>query len=130
MKHIAITENHLYSKAYTKGKKHVSKSLVAYALKDYHAKRLMLANPRHEYINRVGLTVSKKLGGAVVRNRIKRVLREALRQVEKEYQVEKGYLLVLVARAGCEKRKSTEVKKELEKSLIQIGLIKTGQANA
>ncbi len=129
MKHIAITENHLYSKVYAKGKKQVTKSVVAYALKDYHAKRLMCANPLKKYVNRVGLTVSKKLGGAVVRNRIKRVLREALRQVEKENQVEKGYLLVLVARAGCEKKKSTEIKKELEKALLSIGLIKTnGQA--
>lgn len=129
MKHIAITENHLYSKVYAKGKKSASKSVVVYALKDYHAKRLMCQNPRKEYLNRVGLTVSKKLGGAVVRNRIKRVLREALRQVEKEHQVQKGYLLVLVARAGCEKKKSTDIKKELEKSLLQIGLLPTdGQA--
>ncbi|MBQ8839897.1 MAG: ribonuclease P protein component [Clostridia bacterium] len=125
MKHIAICENHLYSKAYTKGKKHVSKSLITYALKDYHAKKLMCAHPQHVFVNRVGLTVSKKLGGAVERNRMKRVLREALRQVEKENQVEKGYLLVLVARQACANSKSTEVARELKRALVSLGLINT-----
>ena len=76
MKHIAIGENHLYSKAYAKGKKFVAHNVIVYVLKDLKSEKLKNANPMKEHINRIGLTVSKKLGGAVVRNRVKRILRE------------------------------------------------------
>lgn len=123
MKHIAITENHLYSKAYAKGGKFVAKSVIVYALKDLKAKRLMLAHPQKQYVNRIGLTVSKKIGKATVRNRVKRVLREGLRQIEKEFQTKKGYLLVLVARPATAEMKSTQVAKDLEKALVALKII-------
>ena len=77
MKNIAIKENHLYQKAYTRGKRFVGKHVAIYVLKDYAAGRLMKANPEKCYVNRVGLSVSKKIGGAVVRNRTKRIIRAA-----------------------------------------------------
>jgi ribonuclease P protein component len=45
---------------------------------------------------RLGLSVSKKLGGAVVRNRVKRLLREAVAASQKHLAEE--YDLVLIAR--------------------------------
>ena len=48
-------------------------------------------------INRVGITVSKKLGGAVVRNRVRRRLREVYRLHEDRFLP--GYDLVVVARS-------------------------------
>ena len=52
MKHIAISENHLYSKSYAKGDKFVARHLIVYILKDLKATRLMRANPEKKYINR------------------------------------------------------------------------------
>ena len=74
MKNIASTENHLYKKAYAGGKKAGGKLTVVYVLKDKKAYVLKKANPQKEYINRIGITVSKKIGGAVQRNRAKRVV--------------------------------------------------------
>ncbi|MBQ3589715.1 MAG: ribonuclease P protein component [Clostridia bacterium] len=123
MKHIAIGENHLYSKAYTKGEKFVSKSVIVYVLKDFKARKLQNAHPQKLMVNRIGLTVSKKLGKAVIRSRVKRVLREGLRQIEKTDTLKTGYLIVLVARPLCTEIKSQEVAKDLRKAFIKLGLI-------
>ena len=113
MKLKAICENHLYSKAYSKGKRAVSPLLAVYVLPDYAAKRLQKQHPQKLRMNRIGLTVSKKLGGAVVRNRVKRVLREAIRMVEKERPVKTGFLIVIAAREPAVSKKSTELAAEL-----------------
>ncbi len=47
--------------------------------------------------NRIGITVSKKLGGAVVRNRVRRRLREVYRLNEDRFLP--GYDIVVVARS-------------------------------
>ena len=47
--------------------------------------------------NRVGITVSKKLGHAVVRNRVRRRLREIYRLNEDKFQP--GWDIVIVARS-------------------------------
>ncbi|MHB1412072.1 MAG: ribonuclease P protein component [Thermoleophilia bacterium] len=47
---------------------------------------------------RLGLTVSKKIGVAVVRNRVKRVLKEAFHQFQED--VAPGYDYVIIARSG------------------------------
>ena len=49
--------------------------------------------------NRVGLTVSKKLGCAVVRNRVRRRLREVYRLNESRFAP--GWDIVVVARSRC-----------------------------
>lgn len=49
--------------------------------------------------NRVGITVSKKLGGAVVRNRTRRRLREVYRLHEDRFTP--GWDIVVVARSRC-----------------------------
>ena len=49
--------------------------------------------------NRVGITVSKKLGHAVVRNRVRRRLREVYRLNEERFTP--GWDIVVVARSRC-----------------------------
>lgn len=49
--------------------------------------------------NRVGITVSKKLGHAVVRNRVRRRLREVYRLHEEQFKP--GWDIVVVARSRC-----------------------------
>jgi len=49
--------------------------------------------------NRVGITVSKKLGKAHIRNRVRRRLREVYRLNEEKFQP--GWDIVVVARSRC-----------------------------
>ena len=123
MKHIAISENHLYSKTYAKGQKFVAKNVIVYILRDLKAKKLMEANPQKKYVNRVGITVSKKLGKAHTRNRVKRILREGLRQTEKSFETKKGNLIVLVARNSAVLAKTQDIAHDIERAFKALNLI-------
>ena len=121
MKNVAIKEHHLYNKAYRKGKSFVGKYVAVYVLRDLAAARLRNEHPQKLYVNRLGLSVSKKLGTAVVRNRAKRVLREAYR--ENEVCLRKGYLVVLSARFAIADAKTPEVARELAAAFRTLGLV-------
>lgn len=125
-----ISENHLYKKAYDHGKKYVCQHIVVYVLTDYHASRLQRENPLKQKINRIGLAVSKKTGGAVIRSRIRRILRAAYTRLEKECNVRKGYLVVIVARSSAASVKSTDIYENLYEAMSNINMIETGDKNA
>lgn len=122
MKDIAITENHLYQKAYRNGEKAHTRHLSVYILRDWGAKHQMLKNPEKKYINRIGLSVSKKIGGAVVRNRVKRIIRAGLALARKEGTLKTGYLVVIAARVGAHEVDSHEMARELIYALTKLNM--------
>ena len=82
----ALKLNHIFRRLYgTSG--HANSCMVLYARKNRSQQ------------NRVGVTVSKKLGGAVVRNRVRRRLREVYRLNEAKFAP--GWDIVVVARSRC-----------------------------
>ena len=82
---ISLKENHEFRRLYHRGVSTAGRHLVMYCRKN-----------RLGY-NRLGLTVSAKLAGAVQRNRVKRLFREAYRLHEGEFV--QGVDIVLVARS-------------------------------
>lgn len=66
MKYESIKKNRDFVKAYKKGRKVVSNLVVLYKVKNDGAG------------TRIGITVSKKVGKAVVRNRVRRLIREGI----------------------------------------------------
>ena len=127
MKNIAITENHLYKKSYAGGKKAGGKYAVIYVLKDRKAYALKKANPQKAYVNRVGLTVTKKLGNAVVRSRVKRILRAAYTETEKVYGVKKGWLVVICAREAAVNAGSQEIYAEMLRQFEKLDMLLSGE---
>ena len=104
MRYRPITKNKEFCRAYARGKAFVHPKLVLYVNK-----------------NRLGRTPTKKIGGAVQRNRARRVMRAALYQTL-PYDVG-GYDLVFVARGQTVRCKSGEVAAAAAQLLKKAGLV-------
>ena len=122
MKETAIKENHLYLKAFRQGGRFVGRTVAVYVLKDYAAKRLMLAHPEKKYVNRLGLSVTKKVGGAVQRNRAKRIIRAAYRELVKKKPLRTGYLIVISAKPEIAGKSSRDVYADLSRAMHKLDM--------
>ena len=126
MKFKAVCENHLFVKAYGRGAKCFCRDAVVFVIRDKHAFIISKADPLRRKFNRIGISVSKKTGKAVVRSRVKRIIREAYRLIEKEYPIKKGYIIILSARPSAANVKSTEIKEQLLYAFEKTGLLSAG----
>lgn len=106
----SLKENHLFQKTYKKGKCYTSGTLALYVLKNYDRKTTL-----------VGTTVSKSRGNAVVRNKIRRKIRETYRILNPF--VKEGFLIVIVARKACEDAHFTVIQDELYALLKKATLL-------
>lgn len=109
----ALCRNNDFRRIYARGKSYVSPLVVVYVLKN-----------RTKNV-RVGITTSKKIGNAVLRNRSRRVIREAYRALAP--RVRPGHDLVFVARGKTPHVKSTDVGRHMERQLMAAGLLEPGE---
>lgn len=121
MKFPAIKEHHLYNKAYRSGKHFFGRYVCVYVLKDLHAKRIRHEHPQRLAVNRLGLSVSKKVGKATERNRAKRIIRAAY--AEHCDTVKKGFLIVISAKPEICGKKSTDISRELGYAFKKLGML-------
>ena len=111
-----LKENYEFRRVYRKGKSGVSPLLVVYAL------------PGRAGRNRLGVTVSAKLGHAVARNRVRRRLREIYRLSQPELR--RGYDIVLVARGRAVDAAYRDLERAYRRLCVQLGLLEAGEENA
>ncbi len=88
-----------FQRVYKKGKSYANKYLIMYIL-EQDTRR-----------NRVGISVSKKVGNSVVRHRITRLIRESYRLNEQKFV--RGLDLVVIARPGAKERSFFEIESAL-----------------
>ena len=81
-----------------------------------HTAHLVLIHePNSGPTSRLGVTVSKRIGNAVVRNRVKRLLREAFRHHRAKVQPTTD--LVIIAKPGAETLTYAQVATEFARAL-------------
>jgi ribonuclease P protein component len=109
MKLIKLKNNYDFRRVYKKGKSYVCPFFVIYI------------NPNRNNNVRLGITVGKKIGNAVNRNRAKRVITAAFRSAYP--QIAAGNDFVIVARTRILNVKSTKVEELLLKLLKEHGAL-------
>jgi ribonuclease P protein component len=82
--------------------------------------------PDNSGLTRVGFSVSRRVGGAVVRNRVKRRLREVMRR--KLARIAPGYDLVITARPGAVDARMETLEQEVAGLLARARLLIAGSA--
>ncbi len=108
MRYHMLNKNREFARVYARGKSYVHPYLVLYVAKN-----------RLGHV-RVGLTATKKVGGAVQRNRARRVLRAAL--CEHLLPNAGGYDIILVARTRTPALKSGQVSAALARLMEKAAL--------
>ena len=104
-----LKKNADFGRVYKKGKSGANRTLVLYIL-DNGTDR-----------NRLGISVSKKVGNSVVRHRVKRLIKESYRLNEERFL--SGYDLVYIARVSSNDKSY----REIEKSLLHVSHRTRGQ---
>ncbi len=99
-----------FRRTYGRGKSAAGPALVTYALKTKNG------------CVRVGITTGKKLGNAVERNRCRRIIRAAYRELKDKCSG--SWDIVFVARHRTVALKSTDIEKSMQAQLEALGVIK------
>ena len=105
---VTLKENHEFRRLYQKGKSAVGGGMVVYCRKN-----------RMDH-NRLGITASVKLGHAVVRNRVRRRLREIVRH--NASCLPSGYDIVIVARTAAVEAEFAALEKSFRTLTGRLGL--------
>jgi ribonuclease P protein component len=101
-----------FGRIYSKGRSNATDLIVVYAL------------PARDDATRVGFSVSKKLGGSVARNRVRRLLREAVRPFLP--QLKAGYSVIVLARVKAGTATLPQFTAALGTLFSKLGILNAG----
>lgn len=107
---ITLNKNKDFHRLYNRGRSYVSPVLVTYVMKNRIGDK------------RLGITTSKKVGKAVKRNRARRVILQAYREMFPS--VKNGYDFVFVARGKTPYVKSTDIRRAMAIHMKKAGVLK------
>ena len=99
----SLKKNKDFQYVYRKGKSYANRYLVMYVIQNDLRK------------NRLGISVSKKVGNSVVRHRLTRLIRESYRSSEVFFKC--GYDIVVIVRVSAKEK----TYKEMESALKHLG---------
>ncbi|MXP74212.1 ribonuclease P protein component [Lachnospiraceae bacterium WCA-9-b2] len=99
----SLKKNQDFRNVYGKGKSCANKYLVMYVLENGTGR------------NRLGISVSKKVGNSIVRHRLTRLIRESYRLQEERYRC--GLDIVVIARTGAKERNYHEI----DSAMLHLG---------
>ena len=102
-----LTKTQQYTLVYDRGSSWISSSVVMKAL------------PNGLGLSRYGFSVSRRVGNAVVRNRVKRLFREILRQAP----LQTGWDIVFIARPTAASTDYASLEKSINNLLAQARLL-------
>ena len=99
----SLKRNSDFQRVYREGKSYANRYLVLYVLQNQTER------------NRLGISVSKKVGNSVVRHRMARLIRESYRLQEDMFN--SGLDMVVIARVSAKDRSM----REIESALLHLG---------
>ncbi len=108
MKNHKVRKNAEFRFIYRRGKSFSNHLLVLYVYKN------------RKNINRIGISVSKKVGKSVTRNRVKRLIKESYRLNNSELTI--GYDLVFIARSAASEKNYNEISDAIKNLFKRAGL--------
>ena len=119
MKINSLKKNGGFRLVYSRGRSHANRLLVMYALKNKSGE------------TRLGLSVSKKVGGAVVRNKVRRRLKEITRLFAKDgNRLKPGTDIVIIARQAAAGAAYSELCDAAIKLFQRHGLVNDEEGSA
>ena len=110
---VSLKKNAQFRSVYNRGKSIANRMLVMYILKN---------NEGH---NRLGVTVSKKVGKSVCRSRVGRLIKESYRLCEA--RVMAGFDIVVIARVSAKEAGYFEIEGALRHLLKKQGIWRSAQ---
>ncbi|MFR5266511.1 ribonuclease P protein component [Clostridium sp.] len=114
-----LRKNKEFRLVYRRGASFSNKLLVLYVFKN----RKNLDENKNPY-NKVGISVSKKVGKSVVRSRVKRLIQENYRINFKNIALKEGYDFVFIARTAINDKDFYEIERSMRNLFFKAGVIK------
>ncbi len=121
MKHEKLRKNAEFQQVYRRGRSFANHLLVLYAIKRKQNRKDGVP------FNKLGISVSKKVGKSVVRSRVKRLIYETYR-LNKVNFVD-GYDFVIIARVSSHDKSYAEIEKALIHVFKKAGLTRNDEKN-